>query len=294
MEAWRIEDLHAYVDDCLDPDERQTFEEQMAQDLALARRAALWRAQSSAIRAAFDGEGAKAFSISIVRHQHEVLGRGKQSVAGGGRPSCDEPMHHFSATIADAARFSAKIVAPDASRSSLLWRLAVGALFLGLAFFWAPAAMDIPGERLAEAGIAAFQAFVRPGVEPFEFATSDRAEAQAWLARRLMHPVTLPETPSAIRMVGVRIAPYPNNPAAFLVYQSEDRHVGLLIQSLDAPATKAPQLFGAAVGHIAAIWIWSGQGFALVGLNDASLLKVATDFFDPPLKVAQIPPGRGW
>jgi anti-sigma factor RsiW len=66
MEAWRIADLHAYVDDCLEPDERLAFETQMAQDPALARQAVQWRAQSSAIRAAFDGEGAKAFSISIV------------------------------------------------------------------------------------------------------------------------------------------------------------------------------------------------------------------------------------
>ena len=41
------EDLHAYVDDCLEPDERLAFEKQMAQDPALARRATLWRAQNS-------------------------------------------------------------------------------------------------------------------------------------------------------------------------------------------------------------------------------------------------------
>ncbi len=26
METWRLADLHAYVDDCLEPDERQAFE----------------------------------------------------------------------------------------------------------------------------------------------------------------------------------------------------------------------------------------------------------------------------
>ncbi len=70
METWRLADLHAYVDDCLEPDERRALEKQMAEDPALARRAALWRAQNSAIRSAFDGEGARAFSISIVRHQN--------------------------------------------------------------------------------------------------------------------------------------------------------------------------------------------------------------------------------
>jgi anti-sigma factor RsiW len=59
MEAWGIADLHAYVDDCLEPDERLAFEEHMALDPSLARRATLWRAQNSAIRAAFDGEGVR-------------------------------------------------------------------------------------------------------------------------------------------------------------------------------------------------------------------------------------------
>ena len=75
METWRLADLHAYVDDCLEPDERRAFEKQMAEDPALARRAAVWRAQNNAIRSAFDGEGARAFSISIVRHQNGARAR---------------------------------------------------------------------------------------------------------------------------------------------------------------------------------------------------------------------------
>ena len=295
MEAWRIADLHAYVDGCLDPDERQTFEEQMAQDPALARRAALWRAQNTAIRVAFDGEGAKAFSISVVRHQDEALGRARRPAEVGGRRSCDDPKQQLSPTITDALRFSAKVAAPHAFRSSLLWRLVLAALSVWVALVWAPAATVVPAKGLGEAGVAAFQAFARPGVEPVEFATSDRTEAQAWLATRLMHPVILPTTPSAIRIMGARIAPYPGSPAAFLVYKSQDRPVGLLIQSLDAPATRAPQLFAAADGRTAAVWTWRSQGFALVGdLDDASLLKIATDFFDPLVEAAQGPPERGW
>src|SRR5277367_3535962 len=156
MEAWRIADLHAYVDGCLDPDERQTFEEQLAQDPALARRAALWRAQNTAIRAAFDGEGAKAFSISIVRHQDEALGRVRGPAEVGGRRSCDDPKQQLSPTITDALRFSAKVAAPHAFRSSLLWRLALATLSVCVAFVWAPAAIVVPAKGLGEAGVAAF------------------------------------------------------------------------------------------------------------------------------------------
>ena len=294
MEAWRIADLHAYVDECLEPDERVMFEQQMAQDPALARRAALWRAHNSAIRSAFDVEGAKAFSISAVRHQNETFGRARRSAAVSGRPLYDEPTQPSSTRIVDASRFSAEAAASVAVRPSPAWRLGLAALAVCLAFAWTPAATVVPAKGLGEAGVAAFQAFARPGVEPVEFATSDTTAAEAWLMARLARPVHLPATPSAIRLVGARIAPYPGSPAAFLVYKSQDRPVGLLIQSFDAPATVAPQLLAAADGRMAAVWTWGAQGFALVGdLGAVSLLKIAIDFFDPPAEAPQIAPERG-
>jgi anti-sigma factor RsiW len=164
-----------------------------------------------------------------------------------------------------------------------------------LAFVWAPTATVVPAQGLGEAGVAAFQAFARPGVEPVEFATSDRTEAETWLTARLAHPVHLPATPATIRLMGARIAPYPGAPAAFLIYKAQDRPVGLLIQSLDAPPTDAPQLLASADGRAAAIWTQRSQGFALVGdLDAASLLKIATDFSDPAVEALQAMPERGW
>lgn len=294
MEAGRLADLHAYVDDCLEPDERQAFEQQMAQDPALARRAALWRGQNSAIHAAFEGEGARAFPISIVRHQNETFGRAVRSGATGAKTSGEHPARASLVAVAETGRPSVRILARDAFRPWLVWRLALAVSSLALAFVWAPAATVIPGERLGEAGFAAFQAFARPRVEPVEFATSDTAEAQAWLTIRLGRPVTLPATPAALKLVGARIAPYPGAPAGFLVYRWQDRLVGLLVQSLDAPATTEPQLL-AADGGTAAVWTWRGQGFALAGdLDAAELLKIATDFADLPAESAQPTPERGW
>jgi len=294
MEAGRLADLHAYVDDCLEPDERLAFEQQMAQDPALARRAGLWRSQKNAIRTAFDGESARAFPISIVRHQNETFGRAARSSTTGAKPSGEQPPRAPLTAVARTRRPSAKIIAPDAFRPSLFWRLGVATLSFCLAWVWAAAATVVPGKRLGEAGVAAFQAFARPGVEPVEFATSDMSEAQAWLTTRLARPVYLPATPSAVKLVGARIAPYPGAPAAFLVYWSKDRPVGLLVQSLDAPPTTAPQLL-AADGGTAAVWAWRGQGLALVGdLDEAALLKIAADFADLPAEAAQPMPERGW
>jgi anti-sigma factor RsiW len=293
MEAGRLADLHAYVDDCLEPDERLAFEQQMAQDPAIARRAALWRAQNSAIRAAFDGEGARAFPISIVRPQNETFGRAARSGAAGAKPSGEQPPRPTLSAVAETRRPLAKVSARDAVRPWLEWRLGLAVLSVCLAFVWAPAATIVPGERLGEAGVAAFQAFARPGVEPVEFATSDAAEAQAWLTTRLRRPVYLPATPSALKLIGARIAPYPAASAAFLVYKAQDRAIGLLVQSLDAPPTTAPQPL-AADGGAATIWTWRGQGLALVGdLDGAALLKIAADFADPPAEAAQPMPERG-
>jgi anti-sigma factor RsiW len=293
MEAWRLADLHGYVDDCLEPEERQAFEKRMAQDPALARRAAAWQAQNSAIRAALDGEGARAFSISIVRHQNELPSKGRRSAPVGVRPSGEQPPRSSLAAVTDGMEPSAKIDASSALRPSLLWRLALAALSIGLASVWAPAATVVPAKGLGEADVAAFRAFARPGVAPVELATSDRIQSEVWLTTRLMHPVYLPATPSAVKLIGARIAPYPGAAAAFLVYKSQDRPVGLLVQSLDAPATTAPQLLAADSGY-AAVWTWRGEGFALVGDLDApSLLKIAADFFDPPVESAQAMPDRG-
>jgi anti-sigma factor RsiW len=298
MEAGRLADLHAYVDDCFEPDERLAFEQRMAQDPALARRAALWRGQNSAIRAAFDGEGAKAFPISLVRHQNEAFARSARSGGAGAKPSGEQPprasLAAFAETGREIGRPAARSLAGDAFRPWLPWRLGLAVLSVCLAFVWAPAATVVPGKRLGEAGVAAFRAFGRPRVEPVELATSDTAEAQAWLTTRLARPLYLPAAPSAVTLIGARIAPYPGAPAAFLFYRSQDRLVGLLVQSLDAPATVAPQLL-AADGGTAAVWTWRDQGLALVGdLDAASLLKIATDFADLPAAAAQPMPERGW
>ena len=174
-----------------------------------------------------------------------------------------------------------------------LWRLILAAAFVCLGCVWSPAATVVPANGLGEAAVAAFRAFVRSGVAPVEFATGDRAESQEWLNARLFRPVYLPAAPSAISLLGARIAPFPGAPAAFLVYASQDRRIGLLVRPFDAPMTRAPELLAADGGN-AAIWTWRGQGFALVGDLDApSLLKIAQDLFYSPAEAVQTMPERG-
>ena len=293
MQAWRLADLHAYVDDCLDPDDRLAFEKQMAEDPALARRAAMWRAQNGAIRSAFDGEGPRAFSISVVRHQNEIPGKGRRSASAGARPSREQPSRSSLSGLEDDSRIAANVGAVGAFRRLPSWRLGLAALFICLVCVWSPAAPVFPAKRLGEAAAAAFSAFVRPGVAPVEFATGDSGKSQEWLTTRLWRPVYLPATPAAVSLVGARIAPYPRAPAAFLIYNAQEGLVGLLVRSLDAPVTRAPELL-AADGRNAALWTWRGQGFALVGdVDGPSLLKIAKDLFEPPAEAVQTIPERG-
>jgi anti-sigma factor RsiW len=288
METWRLADLHAYVDDCMEPDERRAFEREMADDPALARRIAVWRAQNTAIRSAFDGEGARAFSITIVHHQNENPGKGRRPAPVGGKTSREQATRPSS-----ASRHAAQTTAPAALRTSPSWRLALAAVSLCLICVWSPSRPLIPAEGLGEAGVAAFRAFARPSVGPVEFATSDTAESQEWLTARLSRPVYLPATPAAVDLIGARIAPSPAGAAGFLVYRSGQRLVGLLVLSLDAPITGAPEVLPVD-GRYAAVWTWGGQGFALVGdLEAPSLLKIAIDFFGAPLEAVQTMPERG-
>ncbi len=293
MEAWRLPDLHAFVDDCLEPDQRLAFEKRMAEDPALAHRATMWRAQNSAIRSAFAGEGPRAFPISIVRHHNEVPGKGRRPAAIGARASRELPSRSSLPGFEDASRTATKVGAASDFRPLPLWRLVVAAAFVCLGWVWSPAATVVPTNGLGTAAVAAFRAFVRADVVPVEFATGDRAESQEWLNARLLRPVHLPAGPSALTLLGARIAPFPGGSAAFLVYASEDRRIGLLVRSLDAPMTRAPELLSADGGD-AAIWTWRGQGFALVGDMDApSLLKIAEDLFYSPAESDQTTPERG-
>ena len=296
METWRLADLHA-DGGSMEPDERRAFERQMADDPALARRVAVWRAQNGAIRSAFDGEGVKAFPISIVPHQDENLAKGRRPASAGGKALREHAARPSSPGVASASRHAAKTAAPAAFRTS---RRHGG--------------LRSPPCRSASSAFGRRAGLGSPLKDLERPASRRSAHSPARASRRsnsppatrrnrkdgsrpcLSRPVYLPETPAAVDLIGVQIAPSPAGAAAFLgLYRSEQGLLGLWVLSLDAPVTVAPELLPAG-GRTAAVWTLGGQGFSalLVGdLEASSLMKIATDFFGSPIKAVQTMPDRG-
>ena len=204
----RAANLHAYVDDCLEPDECLAFETQIAQN-PLARRAAQWRAQN-AIRAASTAR-ARDLSISVVRHQNDV--RQQTLAAAGGKP----PRTADATAVAHdrPRRTPKKVAAPYALQRSFLRRLGFAALprpLLLVAGRDRRPGVDLRGRRRGFFGLA------RPGVEPVEFATSDGTAAQSWLTTRLNHPVDIPRPAIQSSERGSRS---PWRPGVLLIYKSQ-------------------------------------------------------------------------
>jgi anti-sigma factor RsiW len=291
METSRLADLHAYVDECLGPEERRAFENQIADNPALARRVATWRAQNSAIRAAFQGEGAKAFSISAARRANESLAKGRRPAPDVGRQTREQAFPFPSPDVTNKAQTAAKSGALGRFRLRANLRFGLAALSVCLACAW-PSREPAGADRLGEFGVAAFNAFARPGIAPVEFPTNDIEDLRGWLASRLPWTTYIPRSPG-LDLIGARIAPASDAAAAFLVYRTAEGPVGLLVQALDAAPSRPPELerFG---GRDAAVWTSGGQGFALVGdIGAASLLTIATVFFDAEAPPAQPMPDRG-
>jgi len=291
MEERPQADLHAFVDECLEPARRHAFEAQMAANPALARRAVEWRAQNNAIRMAFGGETIGASSLDLTRRAAGKSGRRSRTPSLDARLIDDEPGFRAGGA-AEAAR------TPD--RTGPLqgagFRLArgLGAIAISLVLVCASATgVRAPSSGLAEAGMAAFAAFALPGGRPVEFATGDPRVAEEWLRGRLARPVRLPSTPAGLGLVGAWVTPASHSAAAFLVYETGRSSVGLLVQRLDAPSPAAPIV--AATGALrVALWTDADQGFAVVGGPDEpSFSAIATALYRAPYEESPPAPDRG-
>lgn len=108
---------------------------------------------------------------------------------------------------------------------------------------------------------------------PVEVAGSERAHLQQWLSKRVGYEVRAPELDgTGLKLVGGRLLPGPQAPAAFLMYESGNGERFTLYSS--RAATKAAQMRYATHNSDGALsWADHGVGYVLSGPTDKDRLN---------------------
>ena len=108
---------------------------------------------------------------------------------------------------------------------------------------------------------------------PVEVAGSERAHLQQWLSKRVGYPIKAPELDGAgLKLVGGRLLPGPEAPAAFFMYESGNGERYTLYSS--RAATEATQMRYAAQDKDGALfWADKGVGYVLSGPTDKERLN---------------------
>ena len=251
-------ETHAYVDKCLSPEERKSFEVRLSHDEELRRRVDLWQMQNEAIRAAFGAPG-------------------RGSRANGNSAPLPSPA---SASLSERTDPHLRLFAktPTVNRAAQKWtnllrrpatRLAV--VLIGVTLF--PGGMSsAPRAALAETGASAFRAFASSPASSLDFA----GRASADLGRALGPQFTaadLPEwaTPLGWTLRGAKRVPGLHGEAILILLESEGRRpLGVLIEPLDAPASSAIRIEPLG-GMTVAAFTRRGYGFAVAGPADGGV-----------------------
>jgi anti-sigma factor RsiW len=256
-------DAHAYVDECLSREDRIAFEARLRDDLELRRRVDLWQAQNDAIRAAFRAPSRARGPISVGRPSNENLSPPLP-------PAVDSRRVSPASTPSDApVDFRRIVLRPTPARK--FWARALRwASILSLASVVVTVWPDggPPDERglLTGAGLAAFRAFGGGSTFALDISSGDPRVVAKQLSPRFVARATAANFDLAgWTLIGARFVPGTASAAAFVLWENRDRaRIGLLIESLDAPASSTPTTseFGAVA---ISAWTDGGKGFAAVG-----------------------------
>jgi anti-sigma factor RsiW len=263
-------DAHAYVDECLSREDRIAFEARLRDDPELRRQVHLWQAQNDAIRAAFRAPPRARGSLSVGRAFNENVSAPTPPAVGSRRggavaTSSDAPAPSLRTSLANARRF-----APRPTLARRIWgRTLRSALILSLSsvlLALSPAGGP-PDERgpLIGAGLAAFRAFGADSSVALDIPTTDARALAEQLTPKFVARAAANFDVTGWTLIGARFVPGTASAAAFVLWENRDRaRMGLLIESLDAPASSTPRNrdFG---GVAISAWTEGGKGFAAVG-----------------------------
>jgi len=242
------EDLLAYADDRLDATRRAQVDAWLAEHPEDRARIDAWRQQNDLLHGALDSVAAEPVPAQLTAALHE------------------KPRRHWRGP-AIAAAIATLVAFPVG--------LAVGN------YLWdqptRQEAMDI-----ATAGLDAHKIYAVEVRHPVEVGADEEQHLVTWLTKRLDVPVKAPDlSADGLRLLGGRLIPSGDKPAALLMYEGENgERYTLLIERATPQAMTAFRY--AESGNIGAFyWIDGGAGYALSGPADrVRLLKVARAVYE--------------
>ncbi|HEY0183122.1 MAG TPA: anti-sigma factor [Rhodopila sp.] len=239
------DDLHAYVDDRLEPARRREVETHLQANPDLRRRVEGWHQQAKALREA------------LVFKLHEPV------------PSS---LH--------LGRLMEQRAARQWGLFSTKWRIAAMLLLtlgLGAGAGWTARGTQRMGEvtRLGREAAAAHSVFTADPTRPIEIGPENRDELVAWIGQKLHHPVNVPDlSAQGYRLVGGRVLSTMIGAAAMLVY--DDGHgnrITIFLQPMrSGVAPMQPVNVGEVNGYA---WIDSHMGYGVISDGDTSTQALA-------------------
>jgi anti-sigma factor RsiW len=235
------DDLHAYVDELLQPERRAEVTAYLEAHPDVARRIAAFSDQRALLQNAL-------------------------------APIADEPL--------PPELTLSRIIENSRRRPSRIWWAVAAMLLLSVGGLggWVThgSLQSAPGglAALAQEAADSFNVYAPDRVRPVEVRASEGAQLVQWLSNRLRQPIKVPDlTTSGYRLMGGRLIATSRGPAAMFMYDDDhgDRLVVLtrpMAQDQNAPMT--PQRKGDVAGFT---WADSGMGYSLVGHSAVESLR---------------------
>ncbi|MCG2628758.1 anti-sigma factor [Bradyrhizobium sp. WYCCWR 13023] len=236
------DDLHAYVDQALEPERRAEVASYLDDHPDVAGRVAAFTTQREQLRGAL------------------------ASIA-------DEPL--------PAELNLSRIIENRARRPVRGWGAIAAVLLLGIGAVggWSMRSLLQEGSNglssLAQEAAYSYNVYAPDRVRPVEIRASDSAELTRWVSNRLQQPIKVPDlSVSGYRLMGGRLVATSHGPAAMFMYDDDrgDRLV-VLTRPMSSGGRDTPMLPHVAGDVAGFAWADRGMGYTLVGQLSGEILK---------------------
>ncbi|MGY4427649.1 anti-sigma factor RsiW [Bradyrhizobium sp. F1.13.1] len=236
------DDLHAYVDDVLEPERRAEVGSYLADHPDVAKRVAGFTDQRELLRSAL-------------------------------APIADEPL--------PPELNLSRIVEGQRRRSPPAWWTIAAMLLLsvgGLGGWVMRGSLEAAPSglaALAQEATYSYNVYAPDRIRPVEVRASDTTQLVEWISSRLNRPVKVPDLASSgYRLMGGRLVATQHGPAAMFMYDDDHgSRVVVLTRPMSSADQNAPMTTHSNAGATGIAWADDGIGYSLVGPAPPNSLK---------------------